>query len=105
MTLFEMQARHLFRCAVSFSENFRIRIAKTSSQETLDKLIKAIFKENPVYSNLRLELINARSYYDTDSKDATKAFLNKLDGVFRSIIECLQTRSSQPNVIMIGKSL
>ena len=75
MTLYEMQASHLFCFDVPFSENYRIRMAKTYSQEDLDKLTKAFFEENPVYKNLRLELINERSYHAPDAKDATKALL------------------------------
>ena len=75
MTLFEMQVSHLFCFDVPFSENYRIRMAKTYSQEDLDKLTKAFFEENPVYKNLRLELINERSYHAPDAKDATKALL------------------------------
>ena len=75
MTLFEMQAAHLFCFDVPFSENYRIRMAKTHSQEDLDKLIKTFFAENPVYKNLRLELFNERAYHAPDAKDATKALL------------------------------
>ena len=75
MTLFEMQAAHLFCFDVPFSENYRIRMAKTSSQGDIDKLSKAFFDENPVYKNLRLELFNERAYHAPDAKDATKALL------------------------------
>ncbi len=76
MTLFEMQASHLFRFDVPFSENFRRQMAEIYSQKDLDKLVKAFFDDNPVYRNLQLELHNDRSYHDPDSKDAAKALLN-----------------------------
>lgn len=75
MTLFEMQASHLFSFDVPFNENYRIQMAKSYSKEGLDKLVKAFFDENPVYKNLKLELHNDRSYYSPDSVNATKTLL------------------------------
>lgn len=82
MTLFEMQASHLFSFDVPFSENYRIQMAELYSEKDLDKVIKTFFDENPVYKNLRLEMHNDRSYHSPDSVDATKTLLkNTIDRV------------------------
>ncbi len=87
MTLFEMQARHLFSFDVPFSENYRMQMAELYSEKDLDKLVNAFFDENPVYKNLRLELHNDHSYHSPDSVDATKTLLkNTLDRVGERLI-------------------
>lgn len=75
MTLFEMQASHLFRFDVPFNENYRRQLAEIYSHKDLDKLVNAFFDENPVNKNLQLELHNDRSYYSPDSADATRVLL------------------------------
>jgi hypothetical protein len=45
MTLFEMQASHLFSFDVPFSENYRIRMAEKYSPKEIDKLTRAFFTE------------------------------------------------------------
>ena len=43
MTLFEMQASHLFSFDVPFSENYRIRMAEKYSPKGIDKLTRTFF--------------------------------------------------------------
>ena len=78
MTLFEMQAHHLFCFDLPFSENYRIRMADQYSPEEIDKLTRAFFTKNPGYRNLRLELKNEYIDSSPDSVDAAEALLKKM---------------------------
>jgi hypothetical protein len=75
MTLFEMQASHLFSFDVPFSENYRIRMAEKYSTKEIDKLTRAFFTENPVYRNLRFELKNEYGNSSPDAADAAEVLL------------------------------
>lgn len=82
MTLFEMQASHLFSFDVPFSENYRIRMADKYSPKEIDKLTRTFFTENPVYRNLRLELKNEYCESSPDAANAAESLLkNTLDMV------------------------
>ena len=78
MTLFEMQAHHLFCFDLPFSENYRIRMSDQYSPEEIDKLTRAFFTKNPGYRNLRLELKNEYIDSSPDSVDAAEALLKKM---------------------------
>ena len=80
MTLFEMQAHHLFCFDLPFSDNYRIRMADQYTPKEIEKLTRTFFTENPVYRNLQLELKNEHIESSPDSADATEALLkNMLD--------------------------
>ena len=78
MTLFEMQARHLFCFDLPFSENYRIRMADQYSPEEIEKLTRAFFIKNPVYRNFRLELKNEYIESSPESADAAEAVLKNM---------------------------
>ena len=78
MTLFEMQARHLFCFDVPFSENFRIHMADKYSPKELDKLVTSFFTKNPVYRNLHLELKNEYVETSPETSDAAEALLKNI---------------------------
>ena len=78
MTLFEMQARHLFCFDLPFSENYRIRMADQYSPKEIEKLTRTFFAENPVYRNLRLELKNEYIESSPESADAAEAVLKNM---------------------------
>ena len=78
MTLFEMQAHHLFCFDLPFSENYRISMSDQYSPEEIDKLTRAFFTKNPGYRNLRLELKNEYIDSSPDSVDAAEALLKKM---------------------------
>ena len=78
MTLFEMQAHHLFCFDIPFSENYRIRMADQYSPEEIEKLTRAFFTKNPVYRNFRLELKNEYIESSPDSADAAEALLKNM---------------------------
>ena len=104
MTLFEMQASHLFSFDVPFSENYRIRMAEKHSPKEIDKLTRAFFTENPVYRNLRLELKN--EYFDAspDAADAAEVFLkNTLELVGERIIFTYDFGDNWEVVIVLEK--
>ena len=75
MTLFEMQAHHLFCFDLPFSENYRIRMADQYSPKEIEKLTRTFFTENPVYRNLRLELKNEYIDSSPESADAAETLL------------------------------
>ena len=78
MTLFEMQANHLFCFDLPFSENYRIRMADQYSPKEIEKLTRTFFAENPAYRNLRLEL--KKDYIDSspESADAAQAMVKSM---------------------------
>ena len=78
MTLFEMQAHHLFCFDLPFSENYRIRMADQYSPEEIEKLTRAFFTKNPGYKNFRLELKNEYIESSPDSADAAEALLKNM---------------------------
>ena len=78
MTLFEMQAHHLFCFDLPFSENYRIRMADQYSPKEIEKLTRTFFMENPVYRNLRLELKNEHIDSSPGSADAAEALLKNM---------------------------
>lgn len=78
MTLFEMQAHHLFCFDLPFSENYRIRMADQYSPEEIEKLTRAFFTKNPGYKNLQLELKNEYIESSPDSADAAEAVLKNM---------------------------
>lgn len=78
MTLFEMQAHHLFCFDLPFSENYRIRMADQYSPEEIENLTRAFFTKNPVYRNFRLELKNEYIESSPDSADAAEALLKNM---------------------------
>ena len=78
MTLFEMQASHLFSFDLPFSENYRIRMADQYSPKEIDKLTRAFFTNNPVHRNLRLELKNEYAESFPDAADAAEALLKNM---------------------------
>lgn len=78
MTLFEMQARHLFCFDVPFSENFRIHMANKYSPKELDKLVTSFFTKNPVYKNLHLELKNEYVETSPETSDAAETLLKNI---------------------------
>lgn len=78
MTLFEMQARHLFSFDVPFSENFRIHMADKYSPKELDKLITSFLTKNPSYRNLHLELKNEYVETSPEASDAAEALLKNI---------------------------
>ena len=78
MTLFEMQARHLFCLDLPFSENYRIRMADQYTPKEIEKLTRTFFTENPVYRNLRLELKNEYINSSPDSTNAAEALLKNM---------------------------
>ena len=87
MTLFEMQARHLFCFDLPFSENYRIRMADQYSPEEIDKLTRAFFTKNPFYRNFRLELKNEYIESSPDSADAAEALLKNMLNLIGEHIE------------------
>ena len=78
MTLFEMQAHHLFCFDLPFSENYRIHMADQYSPEEIEKLTRAFFTKNPVCRNFRLELKNEYIESSPDSADAAEALLKNM---------------------------
>ena len=78
MTLFEMQARHLFCFDLPFSENYRIRMADQYSPKEIDRLIRTFFTENPGYRNLQLELKTEYIDSSPDSADAAETVLKNV---------------------------
>lgn len=78
MTLFEMQAHHLFCFNVPFNENYRIRMADQYSPKEIDKLTRTFFTENPGYRNLQLELKTEYIDSSPDSVDAAEAVLKNM---------------------------
>ena len=78
MTLFEMQARHLFCFDLPFSENYRIRMADQYSPKEIDRLTRTFFTENPGYRNLQLELKTEYIDSSPDSADAAEAVLKNM---------------------------
>lgn len=78
MTLFEMQAHHLFCFDLPFSENYQIRMADQCSPKEIEKLKRAFFNKNPIYRNLRLEMKNEYSESSFDSTDAAEAVLKNM---------------------------
>ena len=78
MTLFEMQAHHLFSFDLPFSENYRIRMADQYSPKEIEKLTGVFFTKNPIYRNLRLELKNEYIESSPDSTDAAEAVLKNM---------------------------
>lgn len=87
MTLFEMQAHHLFCFDLPFSENYRIRMADQYSPEEIDKLTRAFFTKNPFYRNFRLELKNEYIESSPDSADAAEALLKNMLNLIGEHIE------------------
>ena len=87
MTLFEMQAHHLFCFDLPFSENYRIRMSDQYSPEEIDKLTRAFFTKNPGYRNLRLELKNEYIDSSPDSADAAEALLKNMLNLIGEHIE------------------
>ena len=75
MTLFEMQASHLFYFDVPLSENYRVRMANQYSPKEIEKLIRAFFTNNPVYRNPRLELKNEYIESSPETEDPAAALL------------------------------
>ena len=86
MTLFEMQARHLFCFDLPFSENYRIRMADQYSPEEIEKLTRAFFTKNTVYRNFRLELKNEYIESSPDSADAAEALLKNMLNLIGELI-------------------
>lgn len=78
MTLFEMQAHHLFCFDLPFSENYRIRMADHYTPKEIEKLTRAFFTENPGYKNMRLELKNEYIESSPGSVDAAEAILKRI---------------------------
>ena len=78
MTLFEMQAHHLFCFDLPFSENYRIRMADQYSPKEIEKLTRAFFTKNPGYRNFQLELKNEYTESSPDSADAAEALLKNM---------------------------
>ena len=78
MTLFEMQAHHLFCFDLPFSENYQIRMADQYSPKEIEKLTRAFFTKNPIYRNLRLEMKNEYIESSPDSTDAMEALLKNM---------------------------
>jgi len=78
MTLFEMQAHHLFCFDLPFSENYRIHMADQYSPKEIEKLTRAFFTKNPFYRNFRLELKNEYIESSSDSADAAEAVLKNM---------------------------
>ena len=78
MTMFEMQAHHLFCFDLPFYENYHIRMADQYSPKEIDKLTRTFFTENPGYRNLRLELKNEYIESSPDSGDAAETVLKNM---------------------------
>lgn len=67
MTLFEMQASHLFCFDIPFSKNYRTHLAGQYTPKEIEKFARAFFAENPDYRNLHLELKNEYAATSTDA--------------------------------------
>lgn len=67
MTLFEMQAGHLFCFDVHVIDNLRKSLEGRDTKESIDRIVD-MFQKNPKHSELRVELIDEDSFFGFEGR-------------------------------------